>query len=139
MKWTRAVFAAGLALAAVALQSAPIAVSKTCDWGTDAGVQACLGGAPFDAGKNGNGDTYGPTGEAGFVSDVRLILPSIGRLNDAQILELGHAACDLRRQGFSEQRVKDIMAATFNKNRLDPDDSGYFTIDAEMYLCPGLK
>lgn len=137
MKWARACSAAVVALAFAALHSAPTTVAETCDWGTDAGVQACMGGAPFDAGKNGNGDTYGPTGEAGFVSDVRLILPSVQRLDDAKILALGRATCNLRREGYSQEVAKKSLAKAFAENGLDPYDAGYFVIDAEMYLCPG--
>ncbi len=110
-----------------------------CNWNTDTGTQACLGGGPFDAGKNGNGDTYGPSGEAGFLYDTRLILPSARRLNDAQLLAFGRAVCTDRRAGRSEEAVKSSLAAAFTKVGLDPYDAGYFVIDAEMYLCPGLR
>lgn len=109
-----------------------------CNWNTDTGTQACLGGAPFDAGKNGNGDTYGPTGEAGFLYDTRLILPSARRMNDGQILAFGRAVCTDRRAGQSADTVEKSLAAAFAKVGLDPHDAGYFAIDAEMYLCPGL-
>lgn len=109
-----------------------------CNWNTDTGTQACLGGGPFDAGRDGNGDTYGPTGEAGFLYDTRLILPSARRLNDAQLLAFGHAVCTDRRAGRSESAVKQSLSTAFAKAGLDPYDAEYFVIDAEMYLCPGL-
>lgn len=110
----------------------------SCNWNTDTGTQACLGGGPFDAGKNGNGDTYGPSGEAGFLYDTRLILPSVRRLSDAQLLALGHLACDNRRKGRSSESVKNGFEVGFTEQGLDPYDAGYFVTDAEMYLCPGL-
>lgn len=114
------------------------ALPPGCDWSTDAGTQACLGGAPFDAGKNGNGDTYGPSGEAGFLADTRLILPSIRRLTDAHLLKIGYQVCENRRRGHTEDAVKEAYAAAFAKEGLDPYDAGYLVMDAEMFLCPGL-
>jgi hypothetical protein len=119
----------------VAVPSA--AAQPGCDWNTDAGTQACLGGGSFDAGKNGNGDTYGPSGEAGFVYDTRLILQSARALPDTQLLALGHGVCDRRREGNSEDRVTTAVADVFATNGLVAADAGYFVIDAEMYLCPG--
>ena len=114
------------------------ALPPGCDWNTDEGTQACMGGAPFDAGKNGNGDTYGPSGEGGFLSDTRLVLPSVRRLSDAQLLGLGQLVCDNRRKGFTEDAVKEGLRVAFSNNGLDPSDAGYLVIDAQMYLCPAL-
>lgn len=56
-----AIFVIGalVALSTVAGPSAS-ALPSGCDWNTDEGVQACMGGGPFDAGKDGHGDTYVP-------------------------------------------------------------------------------
>jgi hypothetical protein len=97
-----------------------------------------MGGGPFDAGKNGNGDTYGPSGEAGFLYDTMLVLPSVRALSDAHLLKIGYQVCENRRRGLSEDVVKEAFAAAFAKNGLDSSDAGYLVIDAEMYLCPGL-
>lgn len=120
----------------LALAPSATALPPGCNWNTDTGTQACLGGGPFDAGKNGNGDTYGPSGEAGFLYDTKLVLPSVRTLSDARLLKIGYQMCDNRRRGISESVVKNAFADAFAKNGLDPADAGYMVIDAEMYLCP---
>ncbi|MEW2484603.1 DUF732 domain-containing protein [Mycobacterium sp. NPDC049093] len=127
-----------LATSLVVLAPSAAALPPGCDWNTDAGTQACMGGGPFDAGKNGNGDTYGPSGEAGFIYDTKLVLPSVRKLSDAHLLKIGHQVCENRRRGHSEDAVKEAFAAAFKKIGLDPSDAGYMVIDAEMYLCPNL-
>lgn len=109
-----------------------------CNWNTDVGVQACLGGGPFDAGKNGNGDTYGPTGAAGFLYDIRLVATSFQGLTDEQVLDTGKFVCEQRRAGNSEDRVQNYLTGQLAKRGVSEADVGYFVIDAEMYLCPGL-
>lgn len=136
LRCTLVAIAGALAYSLLALAPSATALPPGCDWNTDAGTQACMGGAPFDAGKNGNGDTYGPSGEAGYLYDTRLVLPSVRGLSDAQLLRLGRAACDYRRQGYSEDTVTNTMEAAFAKTGLDASDAGYLVIDAELYLCP---
>lgn len=142
MGFTRNNFTAGaVAVFAGLVLTAPSAsaLPPGCDWNTDTGTQTCMGGSSFDAGKNGNGDTYGPSGEAGFLSDTRLILPTAQALTDDKLLKIGYLMCDSRRQGRSEEVVKSAFATAFAQNGLDGNDAGYMVIDAEMYLCPGLN
>lgn len=98
-----------------------------CDWNTDRGTQACLGGGPFDAGKNGNGDTYGPTGEAGFLNDNRRLL----RGSDADIIQLGHNICN----GLHKGRSPDSIKAALIREGLDQLTAGSVVISAQMFLC----
>jgi hypothetical protein len=87
--------------------SAPsaFALPPGCNWNTDTGTQACMGGGSFDAGKNGNGDTYGPSGQAGYLYDTRLVLPTARAMTDAQLLGLGQFICDKRRQGCLHEQA----------------------------------
>ncbi|UBV19660.1 hypothetical protein H8Z59_20295 [Mycolicibacterium fortuitum] len=117
------------AVAISPLLAAPSATATPgCDWNTDRGTQACLGGGPFDAGKNGNGDTYGPTGEAGFLQDNRMSFP---RGRDADIIQLGHNICNGLGKGMSERSIK----ASLVREGLDETTAGAVVISAQMFLC----
>ncbi|WP_142239875.1 DUF732 domain-containing protein [Mycobacterium sp. ST-F2] len=138
MKATK-LLAAGVALSApLVLAPSAVALPPGCDWNTDAGVQACMGGGPMDAGKNGNGDTYGPTGEAGFLREVRLVAWSASVLSDQQVIDAGHWVCNQRRQDRSQKNVVMSLQAAFFKKGITDSDSAYIEDNAEMYLCPGL-
>ncbi|MCT7369593.1 DUF732 domain-containing protein [Mycolicibacterium llatzerense] len=92
----------------------------------------------MDAGKNGHGDTYGPTGEAGFLREVRLVAWSASVLSDQQVIDAGHWVCNERRQGRSQKNVVMSLQAAFFKKGITDSDSAYIEDNAEMYLCPGL-
>ncbi len=119
------------ALAFSSLVAAPSATALPpgCNWSTDVGTQACMGGGPFDAGKDGNGDTYGPSGEAGFLQDNRMSFP---RGSNADIIQLGHNICNGIGKGMSEGSIK----ASLIREGLDETTAGAVVISAKMFLCP---
>lgn len=129
-------------LASSLLIVAPLATAMPpgCDWNTDRGTQACLGGGPFDAGKDGNGDTYGPTGEAGFLQDNRRLFP---RARDADIIQLGRNICKGLSKGMSPSSIEAAliregihqMTAGTVVGITDQMAAGSVVISAQMFLC----
>ncbi|GJO33968.1 hypothetical protein NJB1507_46300 [Mycobacterium marinum] len=84
-----------------------------------------MGGGPF-----GGGDTYGPTGEAGFIQDNKRYFPQTS--NDV-LLRAGYAVCKGLANGGSSAGMK----AELMKSGLDENSAGAFVMSARMYLCPG--
>jgi hypothetical protein len=88
-----------------------------------------MGGGPFDAGKGGQGDTYGPTGEAGFLRDNR---SSFAGNSSEDLLKLGYAICKGLASGGSENSIKTKLI----RGGVDEVSAGAVVISAQMYLCP---
>jgi hypothetical protein len=114
-----------LLLSATSATAAP----PGCDWGTDAGTQACLGGGPFDAGKDGHGDTYGPTGVPAYLHDAKVAFP---RANDHDLLTMGYAIFKAAATGASA----DVIVSALVKNGVAEGGAGYLASAAVMWLCP---
>lgn len=119
---------AGAVVSSLLICIPPANAAPGCNWNTDQGTQACLGGGPFDAGKNGNGDTYGPTGEAGFVQDNRMSFP---HASNAAIIQLGRNICGGLSKGMSEDSIKSALV----NEGLDSTTAGAVVISAQMFLC----
>lgn len=84
-----------------------------------------MGGGPF-----GGGDTYGPTGEAGFIQDNKRYFPQTS--NDV-LLQAGYTVCKGLANGVTPASIK----AQLVKSGLDETNAGAFVMSAQMYLCPG--
>ena len=117
--------------AALAIPAPSAVAAPACDWNTDEGTQACMGGGPFDAGKNGHGDTYGPTGEAGFLQDQKVYFP---RISNDQLLKVGYAICKDTANGVSHNAMRSALMG----RGLDETSAGAVVISAQMFLCSGL-
>lgn len=107
----------------------PAFAQPGCDWNTDTGTQACMGGGPFDAGKNGNGDTYGPSGEAGFLADNRPFFPNS---NDKGLLTYGYSIC----RGIANGQSEASFEAELTSHGVSEVNAGAFVMSAQMFLCP---
>lgn len=123
-----------LAVASLML-SAPSAVALPpgCDWNTDEGTQACMGGGPFDAGKNGNGDTYqppgAPSGEAAFLGDLKTSISG----SDAGKLNVGYTVCKILANGGDINGIETSVKHSYN---LTPENARLLVGSAFVRLCP---
>lgn len=120
----RLLSAAAVSTAILVAPAPPAAAAPLCDWSTDAGAQACMGGGPF-----GGGDTYGPTGEAGFVQDNKRSFP---QTSPDVLLRAGYKVCEGIANGGSPSGMK----AELMKSGMDETSAGAFVMSAQMYLCP---
>jgi hypothetical protein len=93
-------------------------------------LTSCLGGGPWQNQDGSSPDTYGPTGERGFVYDNRSV-GSFPNISDATLLKLGHAICQDLANGFSERATKSVLM----RNGVSELDAGAVVISAQMYLC----
>jgi uncharacterized membrane protein len=121
----RFVTVAAVSVAALMVASPAAVAAPNCDWNTDAGTQACMGGGPF-----GGGDTYGPTGEAGFVHDTKRMFP---QADSGKMVKLGYEICADTARGTSRA----MMKAKLMKFGIDDTSAGALVTTAQMYLCPG--
>lgn len=132
---TLVAIASALTSSLLAFAPSAIALPPGCNYNTDLGVQACLGGGPFDAGKNGNGDTYQPGSASAaqrYLADVR----DVGRLTgtDEAILSTGTKICRLRSQGWS---YSDLEQAIVEQSGLPAEDAEFLVTSATVWLCSG--
>ncbi|MUL44453.1 hypothetical protein FZI85_17155 [Mycobacterium sp. CBMA293] len=121
-------------MASAVLAPSASALPPGCDWNTDAGVQACMGGSSMDAGKNGNGDTYGslqpgPTGEEGFLKYVSPYFPGIPREN---LLKSGHGVC----ASLVKVHYTFTIEQALEENGLGFRQAEHLVEGAQGFLCP---
>jgi hypothetical protein len=75
--------------------------------------------------------------EGVFVSQVHAAAPDVGGYrSDAQLVRLGHAACDGFRSGVSYQQLADRLELTEGPNPLPAEDLGAVISAAVNELCP---
>lgn len=117
------------------LLSAPSATALPpgCNWNTDEGTQACMGGGPFDAGKNGIGDTYqpagAPTGEAAFLKNIKTSISG----SDASKLYAGYTVCEIAANGGEAHEIETSLKYSYN---LTPENANLLVTSALVWLCP---
>jgi hypothetical protein len=87
-----------------------------------------MGGGPFDAGKDGNGDTYGPTGEAGFLADNKPFFPDV---SNKTLLETGYGIC----RGLAAGHSEEAFEAELIRRGVDETNAGALVISSQMFLC----
>lgn len=132
-----------LATCAVALPIAPVevpaasALPSGCDWNTDEGVQACMGGGPFDAGKDGHGDTYLP----GPRSQTPIRPPTITNPQGVRAVNVSDVYAlicnDLDVNGVSVPSVEDIYHVLYvAPYRYTQRDAGRAVFLAVNTACP---
>lgn len=114
--FTRFVTVAAVSVAALMVASPTAVAAPICDWSTDAGAQACMGGGPF-----GGGDTYGPRGEAGFVQDNKRYFP---QTSPDVLLRAGYAVC----KGLANGGSPSGMKAELMKSGMDETNAGAFVM-----------
>jgi hypothetical protein len=88
-----------------------------------------MGGGPFDAGKGGQGDTYGPTGEPAYLQDTKLVFP---RVSNDDLLKIGYTICKAAATGASSNVIESALV----KRGVPEGNAGYLVTSAQMWLCP---
>ena len=116
----------------VAIPMPSAAASPGCsgDRSTPDQFLGCWGGGPWQEQDGSSPDTYGPTGERGFIYDNRSV-GSFPNISDATLVKLGHAICQDLANGFSEKAEKSVLM----RNGVSELDAGAVVISAQMYLC----
>ena len=88
----------------------------------------CWGGGPWQNQNGSSPDTYGPTGQRGFLKDALLAFPNG---SPQGMLELGSRICGLYAEGYSDN----VIEAGLVKAGLHEGDAGYLVAISGMYLC----
>lgn len=117
--------------AAISIPSATASPGCSGDRSTPDEFLGCWGGGPWQEQDGSSPDTYGPTGERGFLAENRtmLIFPE---LSDATLLKLGYAACSDRSRGVSD----DAMQQALINVGADEVSAGAFVTNT-WFLCSG--
>lgn len=91
-------------------------------------LTSCLGGGPWQNQDGSSPDTYGPTGQRGFLRDALMVFPNGSQ---QKMLELGRRICVFRAEGYSDN----IVEAGLVEAGLHEGDAGYLVTISGMYLC----
>lgn len=124
--------AAAACLSSLALTYAgQVNAAPYCDPTTSDGYLACIGGGiPWQNQNGSSPDTYGPTGERGFIYDNRSVGAFPG-ISDPDLLKIGYFLCEKVAEGYSDEGIK-LALMDYGVDELN---AGAIVTSAQMYLC----